>query len=346
MPDLRHRESLFPPPFLIFSLPGSPVKERNKNMPRKRMIDPEFWNDEELGRWSVEARLFYIGLWNFADDEGRLRAHPKLLKSQIFPYDEKINIEKLKTEISKKVRWYQVDGQDYGYIKNFLKHQIISRPTKSKIPPPPEDSPNTHGGLIEDSLNTHGGLTPNLKEVNLKEVNLKETYVDESSTPAHQKDTEFKSWCDNIITQWNEFARTTGLPAIKAIAADSKRERFLRARFKEKEFDFRKILEKVSESEFLLGLKSDWKVSFDWLICPSNYIKVLEGNYDSSHISKDTIRASRIGENRIRVEYPPGYWEKVRELQAKGLAGEDLTGALANIPEFKEFFQKQSGKTK
>ena len=58
-------------------------------MARKRMIDPEFWSDEEIATLSFPARLFYIGLWNFADDEGKGKGHSKLLKAQIFPYDEK-----------------------------------------------------------------------------------------------------------------------------------------------------------------------------------------------------------------------------------------------------------------
>ncbi|MDH7513519.1 MAG: hypothetical protein QHH14_11295 [Clostridiales bacterium] len=201
------------------------------------------------------------------------------------------------------------------------------------------------GKLNEDSLKIQGAFTPNLKEVNLKEK--KDIYVDDSSTPAHQKNTDdFKKWSQSIISQWNEFAQKAGLPIIRAIAPGSKRERFLRARFKEKEFDFQKILEKVSQSEFLLGIKTDWKVSFDWLICPSNYVKVLEGNYDTSQASRQSVKASRIGENRVKVDYPPGYWDKVRELKAKGLSGQALNEELMKIPDFKVFFQKQLGGVK
>jgi hypothetical protein len=143
-------------------------------MPRKRMIDPEFWSDEEIGQWSIEARLFYIGLWNFADDEGRLKAHPKLLKAQIFPYDEKINVEKLMQEVSKKVLWYKINNQQYGWIKNFTKHQTINRPSKSKLPPPPEDVKNQ---FIEASVNIHehfnedSRLNKKEKKKNIKENN-------------------------------------------------------------------------------------------------------------------------------------------------------------------------------
>lgn len=103
-------------------------------MPRKRIIDPEFWSDEEIGFWSHAARLFYIGLWNFSDDEGRFKAHSALLKSQIFPYDSEIDIETLKSEISGKIDWYEVGGCQYGHLRNFLKHQRIDKPSPSKLP--------------------------------------------------------------------------------------------------------------------------------------------------------------------------------------------------------------------
>lgn len=131
----------------------------------------------------------------------------------------------------------------------------------------------------------------NENENNMKIIK-KEGVQGEKEKPQQQ---DFKSWCASIISQWNEFAQKTGLPAVRAIAPGSKRERFLKARFKEKEFDFGKILEKIGQSEFLLGIKTDWKVSFDWILAPSNYLKILEGTYDSGLGSRDKLKASNIG---------------------------------------------------
>lgn len=141
-------------------------------MARKRIIDPEFWSDEEVGRWSFEARLFYIALWNFADDEGRFKAHPSLLKSQVFPYDTKIDIDKLKSEISSKIQWYGNNGSQYGHVRNFLKHQRIDRPTVSKLPSPKQfDEASTKS--IEPSTN----VPPNISKGNIREVNIIPTQV-------------------------------------------------------------------------------------------------------------------------------------------------------------------------
>ncbi len=39
------------------------------------------------------------------------------------------------------------------------------------------------------------------------------------------------------------------------------------------------VFRKVAESDFLSGRKSDWKASFDWILKPANFVKVLEDNY-------------------------------------------------------------------
>lgn len=132
---------------------------------RKRIIDPEFWSDEGIGSWSFATRLFYIGLWNFADDEGRFKAHNDLLKSQIFPYDKKINIDKLKKELGEKVHWYAIENSNYGFIRNFSKYQRIDRPTGSKLPPPP-------GQIGEVSSSNRGDVPPNISKDNISKVNI------------------------------------------------------------------------------------------------------------------------------------------------------------------------------
>ena len=146
-------------------------------MARKRIIDPEFWSDEEIGNWSFQARLFYIGLWNFADDEGRFKADPRLLKAQIFPYDAKISLTRVKKELESKIIWYEVNNCQYGFIKNFLKYQRIDRPTKSLLPPP----------LVEDSSSDRRGLEANISKDNISEVNIREVKGAETKTTASTK---------------------------------------------------------------------------------------------------------------------------------------------------------------
>lgn len=37
-------------------------------MARNRMLNPDFWLDEEIGSLTPFARLLYMGLWGICDD--------------------------------------------------------------------------------------------------------------------------------------------------------------------------------------------------------------------------------------------------------------------------------------
>lgn len=51
--------------------------------------------------------------------------------------------------------------------------------------------------------------------------------------------------------------------------------------------DFETVFRKAEQSEFLSGRSGRWSgCCFDWLIKPSNFLKVLEGNYDNSKKKK------------------------------------------------------------
>lgn len=104
-------------------------------MARIRTIKPEFWTDGDLLKISRDSRLFYVGLWNFADDNGVLEYNLISLKAKIFPMDN-INIKKLVTELASinKIIIYSVDDKEYLFLKNLSNHQVIDRPRKSFLP--------------------------------------------------------------------------------------------------------------------------------------------------------------------------------------------------------------------
>lgn len=106
-------------------------------MPRIRTIKPEFWTDSRIVQLPFEARLFYIGLWNYADDDGYVIDEPDRLKMQILPNDE-IDVWLL---IDLLVvagfldRLSLSDGRSALGIRSFNDHQQISHRGKSKIKP-------------------------------------------------------------------------------------------------------------------------------------------------------------------------------------------------------------------
>lgn len=140
-------------------------------MARIRTIKPDFWTDEHIVELSAFARLLFIGLWNFADDDGRMEYSPKRIKMQIFPADP-IDTTALFGELRREglIEVYTVDGKEFLQVKNFAKHQKIDKraaskiPAPQQIPPPPPESPQlppTEGnGMEGNKKNSKGAFAP------------------------------------------------------------------------------------------------------------------------------------------------------------------------------------------
>ena len=123
-------------------------KNVGREMARIRTIKPEFPQSESIGRLTRESRLCFILLWTLADDSGRLRGNSRMLASLLYPYDDdaKKHIDGWIAELEREscIQRYQVEGETFIQICNWLKHQKIDKPSASKIPEIPE-------GFGEDS---------------------------------------------------------------------------------------------------------------------------------------------------------------------------------------------------
>jgi len=97
-----------------------------------------------MGNVSRDARLTFIQLWTIADDEGRLRGNSRMLASLLFPYDDDAPglidgwLKELEDEGC--IQRYKSGTQSYVQLCNWLIHQKIDKPSKSKIPPFDESS--------------------------------------------------------------------------------------------------------------------------------------------------------------------------------------------------------------
>jgi len=131
-------------------------------MARIRTVKPELFFDVELGDVSIPARFLFIGLFTQADCEGRLDDSPKKIKANIFPYDEKINVEPLLAELAPRfIVRYEVEGRKYIQVRNFGKHQRLSGSElkyESKFPAVPDDykeAPGKHLGSTQEAPGKH-----------------------------------------------------------------------------------------------------------------------------------------------------------------------------------------------
>ena len=110
-------------------------------MPRMRIrqIKPEYFDHDDLGQCSIEARYLGIGLLCFSDDRGYWLANPRLIRSRLFPLDGDELVGKIVTWLGELIETGFLEvciGRDrklYGRIPGFLRHQYIQKPQPSEI---------------------------------------------------------------------------------------------------------------------------------------------------------------------------------------------------------------------
>lgn len=132
-------------------------------MARIRTIKPGFFRSYDVVPLSYRARLTWIGLWTYVDDEGRGRDDARIIKGELWPLEDDVTwqeVEKDLTELSRSahVVRYEVSGRHFLAIPTWGDHQVISRPTKSKLPAPNEGLTRDFPKLHEDSVSAQGVL--------------------------------------------------------------------------------------------------------------------------------------------------------------------------------------------
>lgn len=246
-------------------------------MARIRTVKPEFWTDERLTECSLSARLFFIGMLNFADDNGNQAYSAKRLKMQIFPADA-IDTQPLIDQLLTHgvLIEYSVNDKKFIHIKGFRKHQLINRPSSTTIPQP---------SFIIDSVKTHGVLTDG-EERSGKESIKKHTSPDKLPTCPTQ----------TIVDLYHE--ALPELPAVKLMS--DKRKKAISAFWKftltakrsdgtpratnsTEAIDWAKqFFERARDNDFLMGRRkrsddhATWQCDLDFLMTEKGRIFVIE----------------------------------------------------------------------
>ena len=141
-----------------------------------------------------------------------------------------------------------------------------------------------------ENLSLESQAVENQGQLNTKELNTNKLNTKEVSTKEyiHVKN-EFSQSCDKIKNKWIKIAHKFNLSGVKLKITD-KRKRVINNLLKEYSAEeVLQAMEKVHTSSFLQGNnKTGWQISFDWFINKSNFLKVLEGNYDDKANSNNS----------------------------------------------------------
>jgi hypothetical protein len=182
---------------------------------RIRTVKPEllkhktlFQLDRDTG---LPCRLTFIGLFMASDREGRFIWNPELLHSELHPYDPGMDFPRVLDALATRgfIRKYEVNGEEFGLVLTFKKHQVVNgREGASELPEPPGISCLTRGPRVADACGTRGarGVTRELereREVELTAFRTKRTATKGPAQSALEKvidrDRLFKIHDDSTI---------------------------------------------------------------------------------------------------------------------------------------------------
>jgi hypothetical protein len=124
-------------------------------MARIRSIKPEFWTSETVARCSKSARLTFIGIWGYVDDNGVGVYNEMLITAALYPLDDPatalIETREDVAELARQglVQLYQARGKRYIAVSNWSEHQKPSHPRAPRFPRPGDEGCEPLTGTLE-----------------------------------------------------------------------------------------------------------------------------------------------------------------------------------------------------
>ena len=100
---------------------------------RIRQVKPEFWSDSRIGELNDGCRLFFIGLWMLADDDGWLRWDEAEAGRALFGYESRAVRERKVSRYLDDLRLIErVELYDCGhaFVPHLTEHQRFAGETK------------------------------------------------------------------------------------------------------------------------------------------------------------------------------------------------------------------------
>ena len=175
-------------------------------------------------------------------------------------------------------------------------YEIFEKPLKEdKKQKEQKTEEQTLESQVVENLPLESQAVENQGQLNTKELNTNKLNTKEVSTKEyiHVKN-EFSRLCEEIKTKWIKIAHEYKLSGTQ-LKITEKRKRVINNLLKEYSLEeVIQSMEKIHTSSFLQGNnKTGWQIAFDWFINKSNFLKVLEGNYDDKANSNNSEKEKK-----------------------------------------------------
>lgn len=138
---------------------------------RLRVVQPDFYDTEQIGALSWDARLVLIGLWSYVRDEGVGKDNVGQIIGTLYPFDAEKDYEGTRQRVSAAldelqafglIVRFEADGVRYIEITDWLSWQNPPRPSKKRYPTSAEVAGDTPERLMTVSADSPNALTKHL----------------------------------------------------------------------------------------------------------------------------------------------------------------------------------------
>ena len=255
-------------------------------MAERRMFSRSVVNSARFLKMPISAQALYFHLGMNSDDEGVVEAYNVINLLRASDDDLKILVAKRFVRvINEDLVTYIIDWDKNNYIRPDRRQESVYRRLLSQEMTgvcqssdgqvtdkcQPDDSQMT--GVCQSSDGQVVDKCPHrIGKDRIGKSSIGEGSVEEKRT---NKFVLCEADASRIMHSWNAL----GVSSVKSIS--NNRLTLVKARIAEHGLDdFLKAIKSINECPFLLGQNErGWVITFDWLIKPSNFAKVLEGNY-------------------------------------------------------------------
>ena len=248
-----------------------------------RILKESICTSETIAELSWFEEVLFYRLIVSADDFGRYDARPAIIKGRLFPLSG-VTIKQISDALNKLasagiVILYEIDGHGYLQISTWERHQS-PRAKKSKYPSPPDN--------LQAFAHTCKQLQADAN--NCKQMPPINENVNDIRYSSNENDTRDNSADGASRTPRVDYEayRKAFLEACPSLPQPSEVAKWSAGRKKAirdkgmSPSEMRSVFERVEKSDFLSGRNGKWDgCSFDWILKPANWQKILEGNYDN-----------------------------------------------------------------
>ena len=256
-------------------------------MTKRRMISEDFFQSEGVIDWTMRQRLLVLGIIANADDQGRIRGHPKWLKSRIFPYDD-FTPKDIEDDLqaiaagNDTILLYKAKGKRCIQLVNWWEYQSLQWAKPSDLPAPDDWTDRIRMMMYEPKR-----WVMTLNWFDVKDNTTYKVMVSGNEPPIFNINTNTKIKTIDInkelprfLEMWKFYFPDKPQPRKPYKKVKAK----LSARLKDDYFvlNYEKALEKASTSEFVKG--GGWFDALWFLHNEENWEKCLNGKYKNDKI--------------------------------------------------------------